>query len=160
VALAAAAPGVFVEPTLPADLAAVSPRVQGVLDFVGISDFSTFGAAGGWAPGLMTAFLDCPVTQVDLCDPTKVAAASIAPHLDANDPPAFLAYGGTDGLVVSTTQGAPLALAWTRARGDSGPEPTWTRGVSFQQTTGGHNIDSTELNVDEMQTWIAAVVAK
>ncbi len=157
-ALAAAAPGVFVDPALPADLAAVSPRVQGVLDFVGVSDFSTFGGAGGWAPGLMTAFLDCPVTQFDLCDPAKMTAASIAPHLDAGAPPAFLAYGATDGLVVSTTQGLPLAQAWTRARGDDGPEPTWTDGVSFQQTASGHNIDATELNVDEMQTWIAAVI--
>jgi len=157
-ALAAVAPGVFVDAALPADLAAVSPRVQGVLDFVGISDFSTFGAAGGWAPGLMTAFLNCPVPQFDLCDPAKVAAASIAPYLDADAPPAFLAYGGTDDLVVSTTQGIPLAQAWTRARGDNGPEPTWTRGVSFQQTTDGHNIDSTELDVDAMQTWIAAVI--
>jgi acetyl esterase/lipase len=156
-ALAAAAPGVFVDPALPADLAAVSPRVQGVLDFVGVSDFSTFGAAGGWAPELMTKFLDCPVFQVDLCDPAKVAAASIAPHLEAGAPPAFLAYGGTDGLVVSTTQGIPLAQAWARARGDSDPEPTWTRGVSFQQTASGHNIDAAQLDVDEMQTWIAAV---
>jgi hypothetical protein len=132
--------------------------VQGVLDFVGVSDFTTFGAAGGWAPGLMTAFLDCPVTQFELCDPTKVAAASIAPHLDADAPPAFLAYGATDSLVVSTTQGLPLAQAWTRARGDSDPEPTWTHGVTFQQTAGGHNTNSTELNVDEMQTWIAAVI--
>jgi len=62
-ALAAAAPGVFVDLELPAELAAVSPRVQGVLDLVGISDFSTFGAPGGWAPGLMTTFLDCPVTR-------------------------------------------------------------------------------------------------
>ncbi len=157
-ALAAAAPGVFVDPALPADLAAVSPRVQGVLDFVGISDFSTFGNAGGWAPGLMTAFLDCPPTQFELCDPAKVASASVASHLDASAPPAFLAYGGTDNLVVSTTQGIPLAQAWTRARGDDGPEPTWTRGVSFQQTTGGHNINSSELNVDTMRTWIAAVI--
>jgi acetyl esterase/lipase len=157
-ALAAAAPGEFVDPALPADLAAVSPRVQGVLDFVGVSDLSTFGAAGGWAPGLMAAFLDCPGSQVDLCDPAKVAAASVAPHLDAGAPPAFLAYGSTDGLVVSTTQGLPLAEAWTRARGDSAAEPTWTHGVSFQQTATGHNIDSTVLNVEEMQTWIAAVI--
>jgi acetyl esterase/lipase len=157
-ALAAAAPGVFVDPALPADLAGVSARVQGVLDFVGVSDFSTFGAAGGWAPGLMTAFLDCPDPPFGVCDPAKVAAASVASHLDASAPPAFLAYGGADGLVVSATQGLPLARAWTRARGDDGPDPTWTRGVSFQQTAGGHNIDSTQLNVDEMQTWIAAVI--
>ena len=157
-ALAAAAPGVFVDPTLPPELAAISPRVQGVLDFVGVSDFSTFGAAGGWAPGLMTAFLDCPVTQIDRCDPSKVTAASVAPHLDATAPPAFLAYGATDGLVVSTTQGLPLAQAWTRARGDRAPEPTWTHGVSFHQTPGGHNIDSTQLNIDDLHTWIATVI--
>ena len=42
-ALAAAAPGTFVDPALPAELAAVSPRVQGVLDIASVSDFSTFG---------------------------------------------------------------------------------------------------------------------
>jgi hypothetical protein len=106
----------------------------------------------------MTAFLDCPATQFDLCDPAKVASASVTSHLDASAPPAFLAYGGTDNLVVSTTQGIPLAQAWTLARDDDGPEPTWTRGVSFQQTTGDHNIDSSELNLDAMQTWIDAVI--
>jgi|1186.fasta_scaffold05734_3 acetyl esterase/lipase len=155
-ALAAAAPGAFVARTLPADLDAVSPRVQGVLDFVGISDFTTFGDAGGWAPGLMTAFLDCPVTQVDRCDPTEVTAATVATHLDADAPPAFLAYGATDGLVVAATQGAPLAAAWTHARADQ--DPTWHHGVEYQRATSGHNLDSTSLDVDAMQTWIADVL--
>jgi len=158
-ALAAAAPGVFVDPALPAELTAVSPRVQGVLDFVGISDFATFGTAGGWASGLMTAFLDCPALHVELCDPTVVAAASIASHLDADAPPAFLAYGGNDGLVVAGTQGSPLALAWTRARGDGGVNPAWARGVYYEQTAGDHNISASELNVTAMQSWINAAVA-
>jgi len=36
------------------DLVRVSPVVQGVIDYVGPSDFRTFGQAGGWAPGMTT----------------------------------------------------------------------------------------------------------
>jgi acetyl esterase/lipase len=152
--LAAAAPGAFVDPTLPRELAVVSPRVQGVLDFAGITDFTTFGAVGGWATRLMSAFLGCPDGRIELCDPANVTAASVATHLDAGAPPAFLAYGGSDELVVSATQGIPLALAWSRARGDGGTQPPWARGVYFQQTNGGDDIDISGLNVTTMQGWI------
>lgn len=157
--LAAAAPGVFVDPTLPRELAVVSPRVQGVLDFAGISDFTTFGAVGGGATRLMSAFLGCPVGRIELCDPASVTAASVATHLDAGAPPAFLVYGGRDELVVSATQGIPLALAWSRARGDGGTQPPWARGVYFQQTDGGGDIDISTLNVTAMQGWIDTVFA-
>jgi acetyl esterase/lipase len=158
-ALAAAAPGVFVDPTLPGELAAVSPRVQGVLDFVGISDFSTFAAAGGWAPSLMTGFLDCPMLQPDQCDPATVAAASVATHLDASAPPAFLAYGTHDGLVVPATQGIPLADAWARARGGRNTTAPRTSGVDFEQTDSDHNIDASTLSVRAMELWIDTTLA-
>jgi hypothetical protein len=68
-------------------------------------------------------------------------------------------HAGAAAVAATATQGFPLALAWTRARGDSGPVPTWTRGVSFQETCTGHNIDAAALDVDAMQSWIDTVIA-
>jgi acetyl esterase/lipase len=157
-ALAGAAPGVFIDPTLPADLASVSPRVDGVLDFVGVSDFTTFGQAGGWAPNLMSAFLDCPATRYDLCDPAKIAAASVAPHIGADVPPAFLAYGVEDSLVTPATQGAPLAAAWADARA-AARAPLTAQGVEFEQVDCGHNVEASNLDMTAMEAWIDAVIA-
>ena len=154
-ALAAVAPGAFVDPTLLSDLAAVSPRVSGVLDFVGISDFSTFGDAGGWAPEIMTKYLDCPLLQFEQCDPAKVAAASVVQQLDASDPPAFLAYGAQDNLVVAATQGVPLARKWAAARGGVDPSAPWFNDVFYEQAGADHNgINAATLNVRSMETWI------
>jgi acetyl esterase/lipase len=94
--LAAVAPGEYSAPDLPADLAAVSPHALGVLDFVGITDFATFPAAGGWAPPVTAAFLGCPSPDPATCDPATVAAASVANHLGPCAPPAFLVYGRYD----------------------------------------------------------------
>ncbi len=156
-ALAAAAPGVFVDPTLPADLALISPRVDGVLDFVGVSDFTTFGQAGGWAPGLMSGFLDCPAARYELCDPAKIEAASVAPHVGDDAPPAFLAYGLQDSLVTAATQGVPLALAWANARDLGGRTPI--NAVELEQTGCGHNMEASDLDMTAMEAWIDTVIA-
>jgi acetyl esterase/lipase len=157
-ALAAAAPGVFVDPKLPADLASISPTVDGVLDFVGVSDLTTFGQAGGWAPGLMSSFLDCPAARYDLCDPAKIAAASVAPHLGTEAPPAFLVYGVQDGLVEAATQGVPLAQTWANAR-NAVPKPVTAAGVELEQVDCGHNVEASDLDMSAMETWIDAVIA-
>ena len=159
-ALAAAAPGEFVDPTLPAGLIGVSPRVDGVLDFVGISDFTTFGAAGGWAPGLMAAFLDCPAVQPEQCDPATITAASVATHLDSSAPPAFLAYGTHDGLVQPATQGIPLAAAWANARDVTGDTPLASSGVALVLADTEHNIDASTLDMSAMEAWIDTIVGR
>jgi acetyl esterase/lipase len=158
-ALAAAAPGVFVDPTLPADLARVSPRVAGVIDVIGISDFTTFAAAGGMAPGLTTVFLDCRNSQVDECDRATVETASVATHLDAGAPPAFFAYGTADGLVVPATQGIPLADAWAEARGDASPPTRWTGSVVYDQTADGHTIDNSAVDQVALDSWLDATIS-
>ena len=156
--LAAAAPGEFVDPTLPAGLIGVSPRVDGVLDFVGVSDFTTFGAAGGWAPGLMTAFLDCPDVRPDLCDPATITAASVATHLDSSAPPAYFVYGTRDGLVPPETQGIPLAAAWARARDVTGDTPLASSGVSIVLADTEHNVDASTVDMSAMEAWIDAII--
>ena len=86
-----------------------------------------------------------------------MTAASIAPHLDNSAPPAFLAYGATDGLVVSSTPGASPSPGATHTA-TTRPNPPGPPASSFQRTVSGHNMDSTQSNVDDMHTWIDHVV--
>lgn len=159
-ALAGVAPGVFSDPSLPDDLVRVSPVVQGVIDYVGPSDFRTFGQAGGWAPGMTTTLLGCEPAQPDTCDPVRVTAASVAPHLSAAAPPAYLAYGEQDPLVVPATQGAPLADAWASRRGDLARSDPTRRGVWYeQQAKADHNFDLRNSDHLAMERWLRSVVA-
>jgi acetyl esterase/lipase len=135
-ALLGVAPGEHVDPDLEPDLASTSPVVQGVLDFVGPTDFATFPLAGGWAPPLTAFYLDCPGATGTNCDPAVVKDASVATHLTSAAPPAFLEYGAFDTLVVPATQGLPLALEWTAARGELSKEPLFTRGVWYELAGG------------------------
>jgi acetyl esterase/lipase len=151
-ALAAAAPGVFRAPDLPALLAAQPPGVAGVIDFVGPSDLETFPLAGGYAAGLETLFLGCAADQPQTCDPASVRAASVATHLGPQAPPAFLAYGRLDTLVVAQTQGLPLADAWAEAR-HSGAA------VWYEDADDGHNLSAATINMAALDQWLDAVLA-
>jgi acetyl esterase/lipase len=159
-ALAGVAPGVFTDPTLSPELSRVSPKVQGVIDYVGPSDFHTFAQAGGWAPALTAGLLDCEPVHPETCDPARVDAASIATHLTRSAPPAYLAYGEQDGLVLPTTQGAPLATAWAQQRGDLSQPDASLRGVWYeQQANADHNFDLTNSNYKMLELWLRLVIA-
>jgi acetyl esterase/lipase len=156
-ALAGAAPGTFSDPTLPSDLLRVSPVVQGVIDYVGPSDFHSFPDAGGWGPPLTATFLDCGPAGVVACDAAVVVEASVATYLRPGVPPAYLAYGVQDTLVVASTQGAPLAHAWTAARGEL-DDLHETRGVRYEeQSDVGHNFDLGNSDYRAMQRWVEEV---
>jgi acetyl esterase/lipase len=156
-ALAGVAPGEFRDPTLPSELTRVSPVVQGVIDYVGPSDLRTFPDAGDWAPGLTAALLDCGPTGAIACDPAQIAAASVSTYLRAGAPPAYLAYGAQDGLVVAATQGAPLAREWAAARGDL-DRPVEARGIRYEeQARAGHNFDLTNSDHAAMEQWVSSV---
>jgi len=158
-ALEAVAPGAFADPTLPPALAEVSPAAIGVIDMVGPSDFSTFADAGGWAPGIMAAFLGCGLADPASCPAGAIAAASPVSYLDAGDPPpAYLVYGSEDTLVVPATQGTPLAYAWARARDDFA-RPAAERGVRYEITSGDHNITPDVQNVRALEEWLDGVLA-
>jgi acetyl esterase/lipase len=133
-ALAGVAPGVYSDPALPDDLVRVSPVVQGVIDYVGPSDFGTFAQAGGWAPALTAALLDCEPERPETCEPARVAAASIAPHLSA--------------------------ASWASKRGDfAQPDPN-LRGVWYeQQANADHTFDVVNSDYRSMERWVRAVVA-
>jgi acetyl esterase/lipase len=159
-ALAGTAPGVFRDPTLPTDLLAVSPVVQGVLDLVGPSDFATFPQAGAYPAAITAAYLGCPGGVVATCDPERVRQASIAPHLDAQVPPAYLAYGAQDPISNASTQGARLALQWAAVRGDLAKQPLFVRGVWYEEeANSGHEFTPANSNLRTMQTWLKFVIA-
>ena len=159
-ALLGVAPGAHVDPDLEPDLASTSPVVQGVLDYVGPTDFATFPLAGGWAAPLTAFYLDCPGTTGTNCDPAVVKDASVATHLTSAAPPAFLEYGALDTLVVPATQGLPLALAWTAARGELGKEPLFTRGVWYEpDEDAGHNLTLATSHSTTMELWLRFVLA-
>ena len=152
-ALAAAAPGAFAEPGLPPALAAQDPAVAGVIDLVGPSDLAAMAATGGYGAGLETDFLGCAAGRPATCDPALVEAARVATHLSSSAPPAFLAYGRFDTLVVDTTQGRPLADAWALARGPG------DRGVWYDDANDGHNLSPATINVSALERWLDEVLA-
>lgn len=159
--MAGAAPGAFTDPALSADERLVSPRVQGVLDMVGPSDLSTWGAAAGWAPGILTTYLDCPEIDPTSCDPAIERQASIAGYLAPGVPPAYLAYGAQDTLVPPSTQGLPLAKQWAAARGESGLEPTFARGTWYEVAPdAGHNFDLDNSSTATMAVWLDLVFTR
>jgi acetyl esterase/lipase len=159
-ALAGVAPGTYADPSLSPELTRVTPAVQGVIDYVGPSDFRTFSQAGGWAPALTAGLLGCEPLHPETCDPARVAAASVATHLSASAPPAYLAYGEQDDLVLPATQGSPLATAWARHRGDPSQPDVLLRGVWYEdQTNAGHNFDLSNSDYKSMERWVRLVVS-
>jgi acetyl esterase/lipase len=159
-ALAGTAPGVFRDPTLPSELASISPVVQGVLDLVGPSDLATFAQAGLYPNAITTAYLDCTPAVVSACDPDRLREASIAPHLTSAAPPAYLLYGVLDPTSVPATQGAPLALQWAAVRGDLAVQPVFARGVWYEEeANSAHDVYPSNSNFRTMETWLKFVIA-
>ena len=79
-------------------------------------------------------------------------------HLHGKLPPAYFLYGAHDGLVVPATQGAPLAAAWARQRGEPtavGPkrEGTWYD----ELPDAGHNILSS-IDPLRVESWLSLVL--
>jgi hypothetical protein len=119
-AFVGATPGKYEPPELPTT---TDPRrdssVAGIVDLVGPTDLETFERTDHpWAAPLTASFLGCPVpspTNLLTCPDAIVREASVAPHVDASDPPIFLGYGALDTLVVGNTQGEPLSQVWKAA---------------------------------------------
>jgi acetyl esterase/lipase len=156
-ALAGAAPGRFSDPDLPDELASVSPAVLGVVDHVGPSDLHTFWHAGSWAPAMTAALLGCAPLQPATCDPERVDDASVVTHLSDRPPPAFFAYGELDALVVPATQGAPLAKAWARRRGESEVSPQ-QGGVWYHERADADHNFTRELDGGLLAFWLVQVL--
>jgi acetyl esterase/lipase len=160
-AMAGAAPGVYRDPNLPPSLVGVSPVVQGVIDYVGPTDFRTLARGGSWAPALTAGLLDCVPLHPETCNQKLETEASVASHLTAAAPPAYLAYGEQDNLSVPKTQGAPLAFAWMLARGDQHQADPSFRAVQYeQQPRVGHNFSVRNSNHGALEGWLNSVLGQ
>jgi acetyl esterase/lipase len=155
--MAGVAPARFTDPTLPATARAQTSRVLGAIVVGGISDLATFPAAGGWAPGLTSAFLGCPFARPDRCDPSGVAAASPVRAISSRPSAAYLVYGARDALVRPETQGWPLFDAWRAAHPDR-------ESVRMQVVEDGdHNVGAGggagDIDVAAIEVWLDDVLA-
>jgi acetyl esterase/lipase len=145
------------EPDLTGPLATVDSRVSAIVDIVGITDLTTFATTPHpWAAPLTADFLGCPLRgSRAACPPGLLRQASVAPYLTELSPPIFMAYGGTDNLVVPSTQGAPLADAWVDAhRGDPGSA------VYEVVPRAGHNIGTGQIDMIKLDHFIDHAVGR
>jgi hypothetical protein len=101
------------EPVVDASLASVDSSVSAIVDLAGISDFAAFAITDhASAEPVTAALLGCSVDGPAGCSSDLLLRASVAPNVDASDPPIFMVYGAVDELAVPATQGRPLAEAW------------------------------------------------
>jgi acetyl esterase/lipase len=162
--LMGSAPGVFVESNLPADLAATSPNVDGVISFVGPSDLRPYvngqiPPAGLDGQQLVEDYLDCSnrgsfkrgtTTPMPAC--TELRSLLFSPlfwaslHMWDNDlPPVYLGYGVNDALVPPSSQALPIADVWAMSAGSAN---TW---LDLANST--HNV-TFELNATAFNRWM------
>jgi acetyl esterase/lipase len=142
-AMLAAAPGMHTDPQLPAELAAVPPTVDGLIDLVGPSDLNTLWQANEFVSVAQEGLLRCTLDESHIswrlprCDKKTVDAFSpLALARQATKlPPAFLSYGEADTVVPVDTQGIPLYEAWSIAAGE---QATW---LDVPAAT-GHNLET------------------
>jgi acetyl esterase/lipase len=157
----ALAPGYWVDPTLPPELASIDPHVDAVFSMVGISDFSSFSSDSAWGQQLSEEALGCSFSATPIipgsppCDLSAVERveplwwAEVARFVGGSDPPAYLACGAQDTLVVQWSQCLQLegvlehTAGYTRAYYDLGPDT-------------GHNADY-DLNKTIFDSWLDKV---
>ena len=163
--LAGAAPGVFVEPALPEELAVVSPEVDGVISFVGPSDLRAY--IGGQIPpngidgqNLVEEYLDCsnrgsftygsaiPLPKCSELRPLLFSPlfwAALHVWETGGLPPVYLGYGADDGLVPPSSQAIPIFEVWKMSAGSA---KTW---LDIADST--HNV-TFELNAVAFNQWM------
>lgn len=159
--LMGSAPGVFVEPNLPSDLASVSPYVDGVISFAGPSDLRPYvdgkiPSAGLDGQQLVEGYLDCSNrgssklgTSTPMPPCTEVRTLLFSPlfwaslHMwDSDLPPVYLGYGRNDALVPLSSQAIPIAEVWAMSAGSAS---TWldlansTHDVTFELNAAAFN---------------------
>jgi acetyl esterase/lipase len=155
-------PGEFVSPSLPQDLKRVSPKVEGVMDFVGPSDLVwLIHNAIGFAEGGVVTYLGCPGAQLANCSEALAKEASPQTYMNRRVPPAYFVYGAQDTMIPPDTQGLAIAKPWAEARGDDTGTPPFSHGVYFELAeNAGHNLDMTNFDYKTMETWLDSVLAE
>jgi acetyl esterase/lipase len=155
---------VFADPMLPADLAAVNVRIDGVVALVAPTDLRTLWKAGGVAAPSQESLLGCTLAATPAIegmpscdDPAYVdrySPLSWSKQYDERGrslPPAYFAYGGSDELVRIDTQATPNIEAWAAS---AGAKQTW---FDFPPKA-DHNIDGW-VNDVALDAWFDCVLS-
>ena len=162
--LMGSAPGVFVELDLPPDLAEMSPKVDGVISFVGPSDLRPYlngkiPPAGLDGQQLVEEYLDCSNrgsfqsgTRTPMPACTELRSLVFSPlfwaslHVwDSDLPPVYLGYGVNDVLVPPSSQAIPIADVWAMSAGSAN---TW-----LDLASSDHDV-TFELNATAFNRWM------
>ncbi len=152
--------GTYLDQTLPADLRAVTVRFDGIVPFVAPTDIATFAQAGGLAPSAEAALLGCttlattllpggtpPCNGMQLAESLSPITLTRAAAADGKSlVPAYFGYGGSDQLVLISTQGTPEVQAWAAA---AGVDQTW---YDFPPA-GTHNLEDA-INQVALANWL------
>jgi acetyl esterase/lipase len=159
--MAAVAPGYQIAPDLPAELAAVDPKVDAVISMAATADPLTWAGSGTIGLASVESFLGCSTDGPDAlaaCDAftpllySPVFRAGFSAMLGLPLPPAYIAYGADDPMVPMSTQGLPLSSAWTAAAGDR------TTYVDVPPT-GGHDVPA-GMNKTVLDSWLTKVATR
>ncbi len=141
----AVAPGHLAAPDLPRELAAVDPRVIGVVTMAAPANVAAL-LNDAFGRAILERFLGCSTT----CSAQLLIDASPSTHVSAAAPPLYAAVGADDTLIVPETNLVGLGAQWSRA---IGPSLVWVDLVDNR----GHNIDIGGVNVaaiDEFLTML------
>lgn len=150
--MAALAPGRFVEPDLPRELARTSPAVVGAGSFAGPVDIADMDPIEGWDPHLVP-YLGCTT-----CTPEQVAAANPLTYATEAAPPAYLDYGADDWLIPPDVHGLPTAERLATERNEAAL-PTSKRAVWYEVSTDTHEMDAAHFNIRQFEKWLDTVAA-
>lgn len=157
-AMGATAPGLHVDPTLPAALATVDPGVQGAVLVSGPLDLVDMVSRPSQESGLARTMLGCP--QPTPCDPEVVRGASPVHLVSEASAPAFVSGGALDLWASPTRHAVPYhdALVAARRPADqqAGMPGVWLDVVEDE----GHNVDHTTMNVRYLEQWLDLVATR
>jgi len=137
---------------------------DGIVPFVAPTDIATFAQAGGLAPAAEEALLGCttlptvalpgsrPCPDMNLAESLSPITLTRAAATNGTTlMPAYFGYGGSDQLVLISTQGTPEVQAWSVA---AGVDQTW---YDFPPT-GTHNLEDT-INQEALADWLDNVAS-
>lgn len=154
-AMGATAPGLHVDPSLPAEMVGVDPMVQGAVVVSGPLDLVDMVARPSQESGLARTMLGC--AQPTPCDPDVVRSASPMQLVSGSSAPVFVAGGALDLWASPDRHAVPYhdALVAARRTADqqAGMPGVWLDVVELQ----GHNVDHTTMNVRYLEQWLDLV---
>lgn len=153
-ALAANAPGLHVDPTLPASL--VAQRVDVDALFVGAAPLDLAAMSVGTEPvNDLVRYYVCGIDQA--CTPDLLRSASPIAHLRSTSPPAYVVAGLLDDIVDPTVNATPYVALLESLRSvrdaEVGAPSAWADLVEDH----GHDVPESAINVTAFERWLDEV---